>query len=1145
MKRLLIASLLLAPLFALSQQVAKSLTASNGTFIGFYQYTPTDYSSNPTTQYPLIIFLHGIGERGDGQTNLPLVLANGIPKNIANGHPMRFFWNGKWETFLVLSPQLSTAYGDWQNFYVDEMIKYAKNNLRVDPNRIYLTGLSLGGGGVWKYASSSSGNASQLAAIAPVCGTCNLVSAANIAGAKLPVWAFHAQDDGVVGVGCTTSSIQAIQAAGNPVKPLMTLYANGGHWIWDRAYDTEYNWANPNLYEWLLGQNKSLAVNTLPVANAGPDITISSVLGTATLSGASSSDPDGTIVRYIWNKISGPSVGNILSVVSTNGITGLTGLLTAGTYVYELTVVDNRGGVSKDQVVVNVSLTGGGGQGNVAPVANAGPDQTITLPTNSVSLNGSASSDADGNITAYSWTKVSGGTANFSSTNSASTTVSGLTQGSYVFALTVTDNAGATNTANVKVTVNGAGSSNKAPIANAGPDQTITGSSTNLNGASSSDPDGSIASYNWSKLSGPTSYAISNSAIANPIVSNLVAGTYQFLLIVNDNLGLTARDTVQITVGSAQPTPPPSSQPPVARAGSDITITLPTNNVTLNGSTSSAPAGSITNWNWSKLSGPAGESINSPQYYTTTVTNLSQGIYTFQLIVKDNTGASASDTVIVTVNGGSTGNQLPVAKAGNDQTITGSSTTLDGSGSYDPDGTIKSFYWSKVTGPDSYSISNSTLASPTVNGLVNGTYEFVLAVNDANGALSRDTVKITVGSTVPANQAPVANAGPNGSITLPTNTATLNGSASTDPDGTIASWKWTRLSGPNNPTIANTAVATTSVSNLVQGVYQFELKVTDNAGASAADTVTITVAYGSAPSYPVNNGQAPVANAGSDQNVQWPANSVVLRGTSSYDPDGFIAVWNWSRISGPTSYTIVSPNSDATQVNNLAPGTYAFKLTLTDNAGNTAADTVMVNVIQQGAPVANAGNDVTINLPVTVVQLNGLGSTDGNGFIAQWNWSQVSGPTTAVISSPNYAVTQVSGLSQGTYQFQLKITNNTGIVSTDVVVITVNSTTAGTTAKTAAVAELSAATTNTVQEQLVAYPNPAISKVNLRYSSALTGPSRINVYDINGKLVYSYQFVKQSPNYDVTVPLSSLSAGIYYAEVITGSRKLTSRFVKQ
>src|SRR4030095_1291600 len=157
--------LLLLTSSSFAQQVARSLTASNGVFIGFYEYKPVDYNANPTTQYPLIIFLHGIGERGDGTTQLPFVLANAIPKYINAGNPMRFYVNGQWQTFLVLTPQLSTAYGSWQNFYVDEMLKYATQNLRVDPNRIYLTGLSLGGGGTWKYATESVTNASKFAAI--------------------------------------------------------------------------------------------------------------------------------------------------------------------------------------------------------------------------------------------------------------------------------------------------------------------------------------------------------------------------------------------------------------------------------------------------------------------------------------------------------------------------------------------------------------------------------------------------------------------------------------------------------------------------------------------------------------------------------------------------------------------------------------------------------------------------------------------------------------------------------------------------------------------------------------------------------------------------------------------------------------------
>src|SRR6476659_943012 len=148
MKNLFFGACLLISIGAYSQQVARSLTASTGLFIGFYEYKPVDYDASH--KYPLIIFLHGIGERGNGSTELNRVLTNAIPKYINAGHNMRFTsLSGVPETFLVLSPQLNASYGTWQNIYVDEMLKYAKANMSIDTNRIFLTGLSLGGGGVW------------------------------------------------------------------------------------------------------------------------------------------------------------------------------------------------------------------------------------------------------------------------------------------------------------------------------------------------------------------------------------------------------------------------------------------------------------------------------------------------------------------------------------------------------------------------------------------------------------------------------------------------------------------------------------------------------------------------------------------------------------------------------------------------------------------------------------------------------------------------------------------------------------------------------------------------------------------------------------------------------------------------------------
>src|SRR5688572_24502443 len=119
MKNLLLFVALMLCLSGSAQQIAKGLTASNNVFIGFYEYKPVDYSANPNTKYPLIIFLHGIGERGNGTTELSRVAANAIPRYIKDGDPMTFTWNGKTETFLVLSPQLSNSYGWWQPFYVE------------------------------------------------------------------------------------------------------------------------------------------------------------------------------------------------------------------------------------------------------------------------------------------------------------------------------------------------------------------------------------------------------------------------------------------------------------------------------------------------------------------------------------------------------------------------------------------------------------------------------------------------------------------------------------------------------------------------------------------------------------------------------------------------------------------------------------------------------------------------------------------------------------------------------------------------------------------------------------------------------------------------------------------------------------------
>jgi predicted esterase len=671
MKKLLFGLGLLMPFLLSAQQVARSLTAANGTFIGFLEYKPPMYSTNTTAKFPLIIFLHGIGEKGDGSpASLNSSVANvGIPRNIKYGLTnMQFNYNGTTQAFLVLSPQLNVMGVNpynWSPYYVEEMIKYAMANLRVDPSRIYLTGMSLGGGGVWNYASSSATAAKGLAAIAPVCGTINWTNSgmANIAQQGLPVWAFHAMDDGVVSVSETQTSIYVINSYNPIVPPVTTYYPTGNHWIWDQVYDP----ANPQLYLWFLSKSR----------------------------GSSTPPPTG---------------------------------------------------------------------GNVAPVANAGNAQTITLPTNSVNLSGSSSYDSDGSITNYAWSQVSGpANASFVSPNAANTSVGGLVQGTYSFRLTVTDNAGATNASTVNITVNGTttpppptGGGAGAPFAVASANQTITlpSNSVFLLGSGSYDVGGYITNYAWSQQSGPNTATITPMG-SNLDVKNMIGGTYVFKLTVTDNSGLTGSTTTTITVNGTGTPPPPTggggTGAPFAVASANQTITLPTNSIFLLGSGSYDVGGWITNYAWSQQSGPSTATI-TPMGSNLDVKNMVAGTYVFKLTVTDNSGLTASTTTTITVNGGTApppptgGAGAPTAVAGANQYITLPSNTvyLMGGGSFDVGGWITRFAWSQDSGPNTATLTSVNPSNVEAKNLVAGTYTFRLTVTDNSGLTGTSTMQVIV-----------------------------------------------------------------------------------------------------------------------------------------------------------------------------------------------------------------------------------------------------------------------------------------------------------------------------------------------------------------------------------------------------------------
>ncbi len=196
--------------------------------VPYLLYLPKDYEES-SNKFPLLIFLHGSGERG---TDLDKVKFHGPPKLISEGKEF---------PFIVVSPQCPEGRW-WQiselNFLLDELIA----ELKIDINRIYLTGLSMGGYGTWAWAEYAP---DRFAAIAPVCGGGNPLTISKIG--KMPVWAFHGAKDFVVPVAESERLINKLKIVNPDVK--FTIYPEAGHDAWTETYN------NPELYEWFLNQS--------------------------------------------------------------------------------------------------------------------------------------------------------------------------------------------------------------------------------------------------------------------------------------------------------------------------------------------------------------------------------------------------------------------------------------------------------------------------------------------------------------------------------------------------------------------------------------------------------------------------------------------------------------------------------------------------------------------------------------------------------------------------------------------------------------------------------------------------------------------------------------------------------------------------
>lgn len=423
---------------AQAQQTAK-ITSSN---IGYLEYLPQGYKNNSNT-YPVVISLHGIGEKGTNSTD-PATLKSSVQR-VANVGLAKNVKYGTQYPFILISPQLKSSYGTWPAAYVMDVINYVKKTLRINPKRIYITGLSLGGYGTW---TTLGAYPEVFAAALPICaGGSALSKACGIAAADVPVWGFHGNKDAVVSYTVTTKMINAINACTPKPSPLAktTLFVGMGHGIWDKVYK------ETGALNWLLSFTNGSATsspdpvtNVLPVVSAGADKSLVLPTNSIYIQGTAS-DNDGSIASYQWTKVSGGAAS--LSGQNTSKVRAYN--LVAGTYVFRLTVKDNKGASKSNDVKITVSASK---TSNTAPIANAGPDRDVKLPSTSVRLSGSAK-DNGGSIASYKWTQYGGAAAAIGNATSAAPTISGLKAGKYYFRLTVKDNAGATDYDNMLIRV--------------------------------------------------------------------------------------------------------------------------------------------------------------------------------------------------------------------------------------------------------------------------------------------------------------------------------------------------------------------------------------------------------------------------------------------------------------------------------------------------------------------------------------------------------------------------------------------------------------------------------------------------------------------------------------------------------------------
>ena len=961
----------------LSTSYLSQLSGQVGTKVRYWIYRPESYYKNPGKTYPVLMFYHGLGELGQNDWDINKVLANGPPKLISQGQEMEF---------IVVSPQ---AYNDGWGIvrygtpgWLNEVLEQVKSTDRVDVNRVYATGLSLGGRAVYNIAGDEPGKISAMLTASGVYDNYNTCVSKNI-----PYWGFANDGDPVVGYNWNLARyIRDVNSCvPAPTMPhLTTVYSSGSHDSWSAMYGTN------DVYQWMLSKTKTNPSNSVLTVSAGNTANITT--NTFTFS-SSSSSPNGSIIFYEWTKRQGPDV----TIINPNSANASLQDIKKGTYIFRLFITDSNGASAYADVTINADPSSDS-QAPSAPGNLISTGQTF----NSISLAWDASTDNIG-VTGYNIYQGAtlagsvGGTINTFTVNSLNPNTS------YSFTVKAKDAAGNISPASNQLTISTKADTQAPSVPSALNSTGQTNTSISLAWAASSD---NVGVTEYEIYQGGTQIGTTTGNTLTYTANGLIINTnYSFTISAKDVAGNISSQSQPLSISTTNILP--DTQAP------SVPLGLNSGNQT-NNTISLSWNASIDNIGVAEYEiYQGGSQIGTTNGNTLTYTAIGLTIntnYSFTVSAKDAAGniSSQSQSLSVSTTNVLSDTQAPSAPSAlSVSNQTSNSISLNWNASTDNVG---------VTGYNIYqgvTLIGSTTSALTyvANGLsANTSYDFTVFAIDAAGNVSPASNKIT-SSTInnPDTQAPSnpQNLSSNGKGV---NFVSLIWDASNDNRGVSGYEIYSGLT-----LVGNSTINSFTVNNLNAATsYTFTVLAKDDANNKSGLSNPLIISTLASP-----DTQPPSAPAGLVSTGQT-SKSISIKWSPSVDN---VATTAYDIYNGNILINSVGGNINAFIIEGLNPGAnLLITVKARDAAGNisSASNSVSVSALQNSSPVVSLGKDETITLPLDSLELSAQASDADNDPIT-YTWAVSS---ESVKLYPNNNNLKIKNLPSGNYTITVTATDS-------------------------------------------------------------------------------------------------------------------------